>query len=326
MTCSSGFRALALPAGLLALLAGTDPAQARDYRLGLITPPSHQWTLTAEEIAATLAERTEGRVNILVMAGGQLGNEARMLQQLQSGSLDFGMFTVGEFANRNPDYGIFLAPFIAPDAKAARELLSGEVAGQLLDGFTDFGLHGLAWGMAGLRQIALAEPAATVADLAGQKIRTVPLAPELDFWRLLGAAPTPMPLPELYSAFANGQVSGMQIDFEGTWNAGYYRHAGQVIRSDHMMFPMAAVASGRSWLGIDAADRAVIDEVFAEAVDAMVVRYGEIDATYLAEIEAAGVPVQQVDEAWFGAAGPQWYESWRDKAPMLSALEAEAGR
>ncbi|MGR3378003.1 TRAP transporter substrate-binding protein [Salipiger abyssi] len=301
-------------------------AGAEQYRLGLITPPPHQWTRTAETIAAEIAERTDGAVEILVMPSGQLGSEARMLQQLQSGSLDFGMFTVGEFSNRDADYGVFLAPFIARDVEQARALLRGEVAGQLLDGFGHFGLKGLAWGMAGMREIVLAEPAETLADLAGQKIRTVPLAPELDFWRQIGAAPTPMPLPELYNAFANGQVDGMQIDFEGTWNSGYYEHAGQVIVSDHMMFPMAAVASGRRWQGMSAEHRAVVEEVFAEQIDAMVARYGEIDARYLGELEAAGVPITRVDADWFEPAVSDWYAAWREKTPLLEALEDEARR
>ncbi|MEC7761587.1 MAG: TRAP transporter substrate-binding protein [Pseudomonadota bacterium] len=315
-----------LTLGATVALSVSLPAGAEEYRLGLITPPSHQWTITAQEMAAEIAEKTEGRVKILVMPAGQLGNEARMLQQLQSGSMDFGMFTIGEFSNRDPNYGIFLAPFIASDTDAARDLLSGDVAQELLDGFKTFGLHGLAWGMAGLREIVLAEPVESVADLAGQKIRTVPLAPELDFWRLLGAAPTPLPLPEIYTAFANGQVTGMQIDFEGTWNSGYHAHAGQIIRSDHMMFPMAAVASGRSWQKIDEADRAVIDAVFDHRIDDMVATYGEIDAKYLNELERTDVDILTVDEAWFGPTVDQWYATWRAEAPMLEALEAEAGR
>ena len=308
-----------LALGLLAL-----PAAAAELRVGLITPPSHQWTQTAQDIAADLAERSAGEITLVVLPSGQLGSEAQMLQQLQSGSLDFGMFTLGEFANRNADYGVFLAPFIATDAAAARALLRGDVAQELLGGFRQFGLHGLAFGMAGLREIVTATPTETAADLKGQKIRTVPLAPELDFWTLLGATPTPMPLPELYNAFANGQVDGMQIDYEGTWNAGYWEHAGEVIASDHMMFPMAAVASARGWAQLEPEAQALVAEVFATRIDAMVEGYGEIDSRYRAEIEAAGVPVREVGRDWFEPAVSAWYDTWRAKTPLLARLEAEA--
>ena len=70
---------------ILALSLLAAPASAEQYRLGLITPPPHQWTKTAQTIATEIAEATEGRVEILVMPSGQLGNEARMLQQLRPG-------------------------------------------------------------------------------------------------------------------------------------------------------------------------------------------------------------------------------------------------
>lgn len=313
--------------GLAALgLVTTLPAQAEQYRLGLITPPPHQWTKTAEAIAAEISEATEGRVEILVMPSGQLGNEARMLQQLQTGAIDFALLTAAEFANRDADYGVFYAPFIADDAQDAARLLRGEVAGTLLDRMDNFGLHGLAWGMAGLRQIVTSGPVSSVADLEGQRIRTVPLAPEMEFWTGLGAAPTPMPLPALYDAFANGQVDGMQIDHEGTWNSGYWKHAGTVIASGHMIFPMAAVASGRKWRTLSEADRATVSRIFETRVAGMVDLYGEIDAINLARLQETGVPVIEVDRAWFGPAVEAWYESWRAKAPLLADLEAEAAR
>lgn len=316
------YKGAALAASILAMSVG--PAAAEQYRLGLITPPPHQWTVTATAAAEEIKARTEGRVEILVFPSGQLGTEAQMLQQLQTGVMDFAFFTLGEFANRNPDYGIFLAPYIVKDVAGARELLKGKTATKLLDGMADFGLAGLGWGMAGMRMIVTRGETGTVEDLKGKKIRTIPFAPELAFWEGLGAAPTPMPLPALYDAFANGQVDGMQIDVEGTWNSKYYEHAGSIVISDHMMFPMAAVASGRKWAAIAEADRAVVEEVFAEKLDALVAGYAAIDADYRARLETTDVPVIQVGREWFGDAVDRWYARWREEAPLLKELEAEA--
>jgi tripartite ATP-independent transporter DctP family solute receptor len=291
--------------------------------MGLITPPPHQWTVTANAAADEIRERTEGRIDILVFPSGQLGNEAQMLQQLQTGAMDFAFFTLGEFSNRDANYGIFLAPYIVDDVAGARQLLRGETAKKLLDGMADFGLVGLGWGMAGMRMIVASHAVETVDDLKGKKIRTVPFAPELAFWEELGAAPTPMPLPALYDAFANGQVDGMQIDVEGTWNSKYYEHAKSILISDHMMFPMAAIASGRKWGTIPEADRSIVQEVFSEKLDGLVAGYAEIDADYRAKLETTDVPVKEVDRAWFGPAVDSWYARWREEAPMLKELEAE---
>ncbi|MDQ0314407.1 TRAP transporter substrate-binding protein [Amorphus orientalis] len=319
-----GLRTLGALAAAAALAVSAGAASAKDYRLGLITPPPHQWTKTAQAMADQLKKETDGAVNILIFPSGQLGNEAQMLQQLQTGALDFAFLTLGEFSNRDPNYGIFLAPYIVDDVAGARKLLQGETANKLLDQVDQFGLVGLGYGMAGMRQIVMANEVDSVDDISGKKIRTIPFAPELDFWKKVGAAPTPMPLPALYDAFANGQVDGMQIDFEGTWNSKYYEHADTIIESNHMMFPMIAVASGRSWQQIPEGDREKVEAAFDSFLDELIGSYASIDADYLAQLKTTDVPVITVGRPFFGDAIDEWYVTWREEAPMLTDLEAEA--
>ena len=313
-------------AALLALgiLAAPSLAAADDYRIGLITPPPHQWTKTATALAEDLKAKSDGRINLTVFPSGQLGSESEMLQQLQTGALDFAFLTLGEFANRRDDYGIFLAPYIAKDVPAARKLLSGPTAQKLLKSVSKLGLVGFGYGMAGLRQIVMRGEITSGAQLAGKKIRTVPFKPELDFWVKVGAAPTPMPLPALYDAFANGQIDGMQIDFEGTWNSKYYAHAGTIIESNHMMFPMVAVGSARKWREVSEEDKKLIAETMAARLDSLVAAYESIDADYLAKLRTSKVPILKVDRTFFGDAIDAWYAEWRKRAPLLKELEAEA--
>lgn len=83
---------------------------AEEFRLGLITPPPHVWTLAAEDFGAQLAEASGGTHSVTVFPARQLGNEADMLQQLQSGALDMAFMTVAEVSNRATD----LAPSFSP--------------------------------------------------------------------------------------------------------------------------------------------------------------------------------------------------------------------
>ena len=69
-------------AGLM--LARPALAQGTALRIGLITPPAHQWSKSAAALAARLAERTQGAVALSVLPAGQLGSESQMLQQLQA--------------------------------------------------------------------------------------------------------------------------------------------------------------------------------------------------------------------------------------------------
>lgn len=305
------------------LLMLATPAFAETLRIGMVTPPSHQWTLSAQKLAETLADETDGRLTLSVFPSGQLGNEAQMLQQLQAGALDFAFLTVGELANRNADFGILVAPYLVPDAESAARLLEGDTAAALQDRLGGLGLKGLGLGMAGMRIVLVSRPVAEGETLAGRKIRTVPLAQELDFWTRAGTAPTPLPLPELFDAYTNGQIDGMQIDLEGTWNNRFHDHSAQVLDTRHMIFPMFAVASARKWQTYSEDDRALIAGLMAQTTADIRAAYPGIDADYRARLVEAGAPLKEVGPDVFGDAVETWYEEWRAKTPLLVDLEQE---
>ena len=308
-------------AACLLFLAG--PLSAETLRIGMVTPPSHQWTQSAQHLAESLAEESEGRLTLAVFPSGQLGNEAQMLQQLQAGALDFAFLTVGELANRNPDFGILVAPYLVPDAETAAKLLEGKTATALQEKLGGLGLKGLGLGMAGMRIVLVSDDLAEGETLAGRKIRTVPLAQELDFWTRAGAAPTPLPLPDLFDAYTNGQIDGMQLDLEGTWNNRFHDHSAAILDSQHMIFPMFAVASGRKWQSYSDEDRALVTRLMDETTAGIRAAYPRIDADYRSKLAEAGAPMKQVGPEVFGDAVESWYDDWRVRTPLLVDLEAE---
>lgn len=297
-------------------------AQAEDLRIGLITPPPHQWTRSAQALSEALDQETGGRLKLAVFPSGQLGSEAQMLQQLQSGALDLAFLTVGELTNRDEAFGILTAPYLVKDAKAAAKLLEGPTALTLQDHLGPLGLKGLGYGMAGMRIVALSKP--IEGTVAGRKIRTVPLAQELDFWTRAGAAPTPLPLPELFDAYTNGQIDGMQIDYEGTFNNRFHDYSAVVLETGHMIFPMVAVASARKWQSWTPEDQALIARLVAGETARIRAAYPQIDADYRTKLEEAGANLVRVGPEVFGDAVESWYEHWRTRTPLLVELEAEA--
>ena len=127
--------------------------------------------------------------------------------------------------------------------------------------------------MAGLRQIVSRGDITSAEDLAGLKLRITPFDPIVDFYNAIGAAPTPMPLPAVYDALANGQVDAIDMDAELIWVLKYYEHADTIVQSDHMMFPMVGLVSGRVWAGLSEEDRAMIGELMAKHLDSTIDSY-----------------------------------------------------
>ncbi|PWJ16963.1 TRAP transporter substrate-binding protein [Jannaschia seohaensis] len=301
------------------------PAMAEEFRLGLITPPPHVWTRAAEAFGAELAERSGGAHSVTVFPARQLGNEAEMLQQLQTGALDMAFMTVAEVSNRAPDFGAFYAPFLADDIEHAARILRSEEAKGMLDQLPQqVGVVGLGYGMAGLRQIVSRGEVTSAEDLAGLKLRITPFEPILDFYNALGAAPTPMPLPAVYDALANGQVDAIDMDAELIWLLKYYEHADTVVQSDHMMFPMVGLVSARVWAGLSDEDKALIAELMSKHVDSCIDAYVAQEQEWLDQISETGKTYTKVDADFFGDAVAAWNEIWSEKSGALGMLREVA--
>ncbi len=305
--------------------ASTVAAQADEFRLGLITPPPHIWTKAAEAFGAELSEKSDGAHSVSVFPSRQLGNEAEMLQQLQTGALDMAFMTVAEVSNRATDLGSFYAPYLADDIAHAGRILRSDTAASLLEPLPDqVGVVGMGYGMAGLRQIVSRGDVNSAADLAGKKLRITPFTPILDFYNAVGAAPTPMPLPAVYDALANGQVDAIDMDAELIWVLKYYEHADTIIQSDHMMFPMVGLVSAKVWAGMSEDDRTMIGELMGKHVDSTIDSYVAKEAGWLEQIKATGKTYTKVDASFFGDAIDQWNAEWSEKAASLDDLRAVA--
>lgn len=308
-----------------AAILATGTAQAKDFRLGLITPPPHVWTKAAEAFGAELADQSGGAHSITVFPARQLGNEAQMLQQLQTGALDMAFMTVAEVSNRVPNMGAFYAPYLANDITHAAAILRSDIAKDMLAVLPqEAGVVGVGYGSAGMRQILTRGEVKTVDDLKGQKLRITPFDPILDFYNLVGAAPTPMPLPAVYDALANGQVDAIDMDVELINVLKYYEHADTLLISNHMMFPMVGLVSARVFAGLSDDDKVMISELMAKHVDSTLDSYVAKSPAWTESLNGVGINVMTVDAEFFGPVVEDWEAIWAAKAPSLPDLRAAA--
>lgn len=315
LATSAAGAALPLAAPSLAL------AQAKEMRLGILTPAGHPWNKAALKVGETLAAETKGRLSLTVFHSGQLGNEAAMLQQMQSGALDMGWIMAAELGSRVPTIAAITAPYVVDSTPKIAKLVRDPVAMKLFDVLpAETGTIGLAWGITGMRAIFSAKDISTLADIKGMKLRINPTPAYRDFYQLLGAAPTPIPTPQVFDAMTNGQVDGLEADLEFSWNQRFDKVSKVILQMNAIFMPVIALVSGRVWQTIAPADRELITKAVKSALDAQIDDLAVNEPKLIEQFKAAPIPIRAANRADAEAVVAEYDKIWLPKAPILAEL------
>ena len=182
------------------------------------------------------------------------------------------------------------------------------------------GTIGLGWGITGMRAIFSAKDLTGLADIKGMKLRINPTPVYRDFYSSLGAAPTPIPTPQVFDAMANGQVDGLEADLEFSWNQRFDKVAKVILQMNAVFMPMAAVVSGRVWQSLPAADRELITKTVKSTLDAQIDELAGNEPKLVENFKNAPIPIRQVPAGDTEAIIAEFDKIWLPKAPVLAEL------
>ncbi|WP_209123591.1 TRAP transporter substrate-binding protein [Alkalihalobacillus sp. BA299] len=261
---------------LLVACGGTKDAQSGElggeqtynFRISLVTPPSHGWTVTAEKFNEELQNRSGGRMSVQIFPSGQLGSEADMVQQMEFGTLDFGFITNAYMSTRSESLNAWFMPFLFENLEEASQARHSKEANQMLAKLEEQGLVGLDFSFAGERHVLMKDGAIeSPEDLNGKKLRIIGNPVMQDFWTGLGVSPTPMPLGEVYSSLQTGVIDGIDIDLDALVSLNLQEIASDLTLTKQMAFPAVVVMSKGVFDSLSAEDQEIVKEAMQAAVD-----------------------------------------------------------
>jgi len=205
----------------------------------------HVAHVAAERFAALVAERTGGAVTIEIRPAGQMFNLRTSAEAIQMGTLDICWTDFATLGNWQPQLGFIGLPFLFRDYDHVRAVLQGPVAGEVRGEVREkLNIEVLAVGGSGFRVFLGKTPVPDAAACAGMKLRI----PDVPIWvamaRALGAVPTPIPGPEIYTALQTGVVDAIEVPPDSIVANKWYEAAGHSSRTNHMYTEVSMMASG----------------------------------------------------------------------------------
>lgn len=232
------------------LVRSARAAKDIEFRIGHAEAVGSPLTQAFEKWARTLNEKSGGRIKARHFPAGQLGNYTQLIEGSRIGTIHA---TAG-----GPDTEEAVAPEIAAAGGAPGFIYANEshvdkvLQGPLGDEIsaiarTKTGVEFVAYGEVGFRHVLSKKPVTNLDELKGLKIRVPELKIWIDFWRKLGANPTPLAYAEQYSALSTGVISGLEADFFSIKGFKWHEQAKHLTLSYHWFLPKAIRVNAK-WL------------------------------------------------------------------------------
>jgi tripartite ATP-independent transporter DctP family solute receptor len=159
-------------------------------------------------------------------------------------------------------------PYLFNDEREADAILDGPVGERLLAKLPEKGLIGLGYFEFGFRNFLNSRrPILTAEDLKGLKIRVTQAPVYIDFISALGANPTPLGIPELYTALEQGAVDGMDTPLSFVRLQKYDEVQKYLVLSRHVYNAQIILLSRKTWDRLSDDERKVLTDAAREARD-----------------------------------------------------------
>lgn len=277
-----------------AVVQASAPAQAqvklRYAHVGVANAPQTRY---ADEMAALVKERTNGRVEIQVFPNSQLGGVGEMVDGIKSGAIAMGHHDFASLGKILPVVAAFNTPFVYTDAAQAMRatdprtsVVLQEVNKQLIDAG---GMRIVGSLYQGARHLTSKEKVLSPDDMKGKKYRGVPIKLWSSMLTGMGAVATPVEVSELATALATGLVIGQENPLANIWTLKLYEVQKYVMLTGHMQSVLSTFVNERVWQGIPAADRKIIEDAMAEVGQRSLQWDKDSVAQYRKDLEGKGI-------------------------------------
>lgn len=271
---------------------------ARTIKFAATSPKGTPPAIGMEMFAEKVAERSGGKIKVRTFPNGVLGGDVQVLSSLQGGVIEMMTWNAGLMLNHVTDFGILDFPFLYTDTAKVDAMLDGEVGKMLTDQLPQQNLVGLAFWELGVRNLTNNKrPVTKLEDIAGLKVRAQQSPLFLDVWSALGANPTPLPFTEVHTALETGTVDGQENPAALILASKFNEVQKYLSLTRHNYNPQIVLIGKGFWDKLNDDEKKLLTDVAMEVRLEQRRISREADSKAIAELEAAGMQVNELPEA-----------------------------
>lgn len=238
-----------------------------DVYLGCDSPEDTVTYILLDKFATLMEEKSNGRIRAKRYSNAKLGGDIELIEALQNGKVTFVVQNTAPQVNFVPELGVFDLPMVFPNIEVARKVLDGPLLDRLKEYHAKQNIKLYGYADQGFREMTSNKKIEKIDDLKGVKIRTMSNPNHIEFWKTVGANPTPMNFGELYIGLQQGVVVAQENPIETTVAAKLYEQQKYVIMTNHVVHALSLIGSPAIINKMPEDLQKIIDESAKEAIE-----------------------------------------------------------
>ena len=314
-------------AGCSAASTAAEPEAELVLRYAENQPEGYPTNEAAIAFADLVAQRTEGRVKVLVYTGGELGAEQSVIKQMQFGGIDFARVSLSQLAEHLAELNVLQLPYLYRDADQMWRVLDGDIGDEFLALLDQMDLVGLSWFDAGVRSFYTREKAASIADLQGLTLRVQESDMMSDMVQAMGAVPEQVVYSDVYAALHNQKIDGAENNWPSYEAMGHYEVAPYFLRDEHTRVPeiqISSKAAQEKLAALDASFPEIVQECARESAQLERRLWAERETQAETNLREWGVEITELtaeEKQKFRAAVQPIYDTFAVQSTLIERIQ-----
>src|SRR6201992_3315104 len=288
------------------LFAAQASAQdVKHYRFAHDQQLNSGYSVAYDIFSAKLKELSKGTMLVDQYPGGQLGQEPQILQLVKAGDLDFAIVSSANTSTIAPQAGVMSLHFLfRNEAHVVKALADKQVidAIKAMIDETTQGLHVIATGSQGVRNIYSKKEVSKVEDVKGMKIRVQATATKDPMFPAYGAQTVHMPFGSVYTSLQTGVVEAAENSINVYLVNKHYEVAPVLSITAHEANNALVFISDKLWQSLSAEQKGWVTTAAAEISNKEPAKAFDLERAATAKLKTLGVKVvDDVDKKSFTA-------------------------
>ena len=283
----------------LAAFGTTTAASAEELAIAIHVEPSHPMFKVGERLKENIEEKTDGEFSITLL-GTEVGGERDHLEGASYGEYNIALGGSMPMTLYAEEFAAADLPFVYGSSEEAREVYSGETGDLLNEQLIANGnmrLVGLS--ARNPRNLTSNFPVETPEDVQEVRMRVPEIAPWIQIWEEIGALPSPIAWPEVYTSLQTGVIDMQENPVDLIHAGKLYEVQSHINRTEHVYSFFHWLMNEDFYQGLSEENREIIIGAIDEATSWGNDMVANGQADLYAELEELGMTVVEPDVAAF---------------------------